>query len=162
MVDQPARIGGGHVFAIMAMFFGVVIAVNMTLAVFATRSWTGLVVENGYVASQGFNRDLAEARRQAALGWREDFSYTGDDFKVVLSDSRMRPITKATVTVKLQRPSTDREDRELTLTEISPGRYEVSASLSPGLWDAETIVRTAMGKVLRHIYRLQVSGGSEK
>lgn len=162
MSTQARSITGGHVFAIIVTFFGVIIGVNTTLAVLAVRSWTGLVVENGYVASQSFNRDLAEARRQAKLGWQEGFGYADGRVTIVLNDSKSQPIGRASATVKLQRPSTDREDHELALAEVAPGRYEVAANLSPGLWDVETIVRGANGETLRHLYRLQVYGGSMK
>jgi nitrogen fixation protein FixH len=162
MSAHAKSITGGHILAIIITFFGIIIAVNATLAVLAVRSWTGLVVENGYVASQSFNRDLAEARREAGLGWQESFGYADGRFIVVLSDSALQPISRAAVTVKLQRPSTDREDHELTLTEVASGKYELAASLSPGLWDAETIVHSVSGETLRHLYRLQVSGSSAK
>jgi nitrogen fixation protein FixH len=55
--------------AILVGFFGVVIAVNMTMATFATRTFGGKVVENSYVASQRFNGWLEAARRQEKLGW---------------------------------------------------------------------------------------------
>ena len=45
----------------MLAFFGVIIAVNVVMATLASTSWTGLVVENSYVASQEFNRK-ADAR----------------------------------------------------------------------------------------------------
>jgi nitrogen fixation protein FixH len=38
---------GWHVLAIVLAFFAVVIGANLTLAVFAHSSWTGLVVEDG-------------------------------------------------------------------------------------------------------------------
>ena len=49
----------GHAVA----FFGVIIAVNCVMACFANSTWSGLVVANGYVASQSFDKDLAKARR---------------------------------------------------------------------------------------------------
>ena len=162
MSTHARSITGGHVLAILVTFFGIIIGVNATLAVLAVKSWTGLVVENGYVASQSFNLDLAEARRQAGLGWQESFGYANGRLTIVLSDSELRPIGRSSVTVKLQRPSTDREDHDLTLTEVAPGTYASAASLSPGLWDAETIVHGANGETLRHLYRLQISGGSMK
>lgn len=162
MSTHARSITGGHVFAIIVTFFGVIIGVNATLAVLAVRSWTGLVVENGYVASQSFNRDLAEARRQAELGWQESFGYADGRLTLVLGDSELRPIGRSSVTVRLQRPSTDRDDHELTLAEVAPGKYESAANLSPGLWDAETIVHGPNGGILRHLYRLQVSGGAMK
>ncbi len=162
MSARGRSLTGGHVLAIIVTFFGVIIAVNATLAVLAARSWTGLVVENGYVASQTFNRDLAEARRQAGLGWKEYFGYADGRLTVMLIYPNGNPIARAEVTVKLQRPSTDHEDRELTLTEKSSGRYELAASLSPGLWDVETVVHSESGEMLRHLYRLQISGGSAR
>lgn len=55
--------------AILLAFFGVVVAVNMTMAVFATSTFGGTVVENSYVASQKYNDWLEAARRQQRLGW---------------------------------------------------------------------------------------------
>ena len=60
---------GRHMFAILAGFFGVVIAVNFTMASYATSTFGGVVVENSYVASQEFNRWLDQAEAQEALGW---------------------------------------------------------------------------------------------
>ena len=50
---------GKHMLAIMIAFFGVVFAVNFTMVYFSRHSWTGLVVENSYVASQEFNEKTA-------------------------------------------------------------------------------------------------------
>ncbi|TIU14500.1 MAG: cytochrome oxidase, partial [Mesorhizobium sp.] len=66
---RPREFTGRHMLATILAFFGVVIAVNLTMATFASTSWTGLVVENTYVASQQFNRKAEEGRAQAALGW---------------------------------------------------------------------------------------------
>ncbi|RWK14298.1 FixH family protein, partial [Mesorhizobium sp.] len=53
--EKPRVFTGRHMLAIILAFFGVVIAVNLTMATLANTSWTGLVVENTYVASQQFN-----------------------------------------------------------------------------------------------------------
>src|SRR5262245_37689321 len=111
------EITGRQVLAGLVLFFGVVIAVNAVLAVMANTSWTGLVVENGYVASQKFNHDLAEARKQSALGWREAFGYRGGRLELILKDRNDLPLSDLSVSVKLERPSTDREDRVLALPE---------------------------------------------
>lgn len=63
------RITGWHMTAILIAFFGVVVAVNLTMATFATRTFGGVVVENSYVASQKYNDWLAAAERQRRLGW---------------------------------------------------------------------------------------------
>ncbi len=64
------RFTGWHFTAIITAFFGVVVTVNMTMAVLAVRTFGGVVVENSYVASQEYNRWLVEARRQERLGWK--------------------------------------------------------------------------------------------
>ena len=63
------RFTGWHFTAIITAFFGVVITVNLTMAVFATRTFGGVVVENSYVASQKYNDWLAAAKRQQKLAW---------------------------------------------------------------------------------------------
>ena len=88
MKASQRPIEGKHVLAGMVAFFGVIIAVNLTLAVLANTSWTGLAVENGYVASQHFNAELADARRQGELGWKPDFGYRDHRLELVL---RIRP-----------------------------------------------------------------------
>ncbi|WP_119269534.1 FixH family protein [Taklimakanibacter deserti] len=162
MSARAAGITGRQVFAVMAAFFVVIIAVNTTLAVFAMRSWTGLVVQNGYVASQGFNEELAEARRQALLGWQESLGYARGRLTLTLGDAERRPVERAKVSVTLKRPSTDREDRQLLLNETASGRYELAVALSPGLWDAEATARTATGETLRRVYRFLAPRGADK
>lgn len=67
MTARKGEFTGRHMLAIMIAFFGVIIAVNVTMAVMAGRSWTGIVVEDTYIASQEFNSRVAEGRAQAAL-----------------------------------------------------------------------------------------------
>src|SRR5687768_10998939 len=69
---------GRHMAAIICTFFGVVIAVNMLMAVLATRTFGGTVVDNSYVASQKFNGWLAQARAQQSLGWQESVRLDSD------------------------------------------------------------------------------------
>ncbi|MER9895792.1 FixH family protein [Mesorhizobium sp. M0119] len=44
-----------------------IIIVDLKMAVLASRSWTGFVVNNSHVASQEFNLNAQEGRAQAAL-----------------------------------------------------------------------------------------------
>lgn len=66
---MPRPITGWHMTGIFVAFFGVIIAVNMTMATLASRTFGGTVVDNSYVASQKFNTWLAEGRAQRKLGW---------------------------------------------------------------------------------------------
>lgn len=60
---------GRKMSAILVAGFAVVISVNLFAAVVAKRTFGGIVVENSYAASQDYNRWLAEAERERALGW---------------------------------------------------------------------------------------------
>lgn len=60
------EIKGYHVLGMFGLGFGVIIAVNLTLAFQAVRTFPGLEVKNSYVASQTFERDRIA---QQALGW---------------------------------------------------------------------------------------------
>ena len=151
---------GRHVLFAMLAFFAVVISVNLTMAVLASRSWSGLVVENGFVASQSFNRDLAVARRQAARKWSAEFGFRDGEVKFVPRDAAGKPLSGFAVTVSLRRPATASDDVTLPLGEGRRGEYQASVSVKPGLWDAEVIATSASGDVFRQIYRIHVAGGA--
>lgn len=80
----PRRFTGWHMTAIFIGFFAVVVGVNILMATLAVRGFGGTVVDNSYVASQNYNRWLAEARRDAALGWRVA-AMRGADGRVLVS-----------------------------------------------------------------------------
>lgn len=63
------RFTGWHMTTILVAFFGVVIAVNLIMARYASSTFGGIVVENSYVASQEFNDWLDAAKAQEGLGW---------------------------------------------------------------------------------------------
>jgi len=60
------EIKGWHVLSGFVFAFGIIISVNLTLAVKAVGTFPGLEVKNSYVASQSFDVDRAA---QQALGW---------------------------------------------------------------------------------------------
>lgn len=64
------RFTGWHMLALMLGFFGLIIAVNVTMASIAVGTFGGTVVDNSYVASQRYNGWLKAAADQKALGWR--------------------------------------------------------------------------------------------
>lgn len=69
------QLTGTHVFAMFALGFGTIIAVNLTLAWNAVSTFPGLEVKNSYVASQSYDRDRAA---QEALGWDVAARLEGD------------------------------------------------------------------------------------
>ncbi len=73
------EIKGWHVFAGFGLAFGIIIAVNLTLAFQAVATFPGLEVKNSYVASQSFDADRTAQR---ALHW--DVSATLSDHTLTL------------------------------------------------------------------------------
>ena len=91
-----AEIKGWHVFTGFALAFGVIIAVNLTLAFQAVRTFPGLEVKNSYVASQSFEQ---ERRDQVALGW--DVSAQVEDGQLQLAflkgDTPVQPVIESAI-----------------------------------------------------------------
>jgi nitrogen fixation protein FixH len=152
----PREFTGRHMLASILAFFGVIIAVNLTMAYFANSTWSGLVVANGYIASQSFDDDLARARAQDAMGWTVEVSHETNRVKVSFADRNNAPLAGMTVTGKLRRPTTDRQDQALAFVSEDAGLYMAEAALAKGVWDVEIIGSGAEGETYRKTYRLFV------
>lgn len=137
MASVERELKGHHVLAMIVAFFGVIFGVNFLMAYLAESTWSGLVVENGYVASQTFNSDLAKARAQEALGWNVGFSYDRNSVKIAFADAKGARIDTLNLTGRLQRTVTDKEDQVLTFAWMGSGLYSAPARLAPGLWEVE-------------------------
>ena len=134
---MPRQVTGRHVLLWMVLFFGVVVAANLTMAFFATASWTGLVVKNSYVASQHFNEDLDRAEAQKALGWQHDFSFNGQQIIFTLKDRDGRLVPLESVTIHAGHPAAEFQDRVIDLAKVVGGPYQASNDLPPGEWNLE-------------------------
>jgi nitrogen fixation protein FixH len=146
---------GRHMLIIMILFFGVIIGVNVLMAVVANRSWTGLVVKNSYVASQNFNKELDAARRVAALGWTTQFELDAGHAVARLADES-GPLTGLNVTLKIARPTNENEDRTVVLKETAAGDYRTPIALGPGVWSADLTVTAEGGETIRRHRRIVI------
>ena len=133
---QPRPLTGRKVAFGMVAFFGVVIAVNVTMATLAVESFTGVVVDNGYVASQQFNRWIARGEAEAAIGWKAASGASGGVPEVAVTDAFGKPLAGATVTLHLHHPLRADDARLMTLAEAAPGRYVAASALPRGQWEA--------------------------
>ena len=132
---------GRHMLAIMLGFFGVVIAVNVTMATLAARTFGGTVVDNSYVASQRFNRWLAEGRAQERLGWTARLGL--DDsrrIRVEVAD-RIGALGGAEVDAVARHPLGRASDVTLRLRPTGDGIYVSQARLPAGRWQIHLTVR---------------------
>ena len=137
MANVERELKGHHVLAMILAFFGVIIAVNFVMAYLANSTWSGLVVENGYVASQNFDKNLAKAKAQEALGWDVGFAFDKSSVKITFADAKGQKIDSLNLTGRLQRTVTDKEDQVLTFGWMGSGTYSAPARLAPGLWEVE-------------------------
>jgi nitrogen fixation protein FixH len=128
---------GRHMLFLMIAFFAVVVSVNITMAMIATGSWTGLVVKNSYVASQQFNEKTAELERSAAMDVHASLSYQKGEVVVQLNDTSGAVIGVKALALKIGRLSFDGEDRSLTMSCGADGICRAQAELGPGVWTGE-------------------------
>ena len=124
------ELNGRHVLAIAVGAFAIILGANIAMLVAAVGSFPGLVVKNSYVASQGWNERTAA---QSALGWATAVSYSEGRLFVRIRGADGLPVQGLALEARLGRPSSDAEDRTVTLTG-TPDGYSAEALLQPGVW----------------------------
>jgi nitrogen fixation protein FixH len=152
------RFTGWHMLAVVILFFGTIIAVNIVMILAATGTFPGLVVANSYVASQHYNEALESDRAQARAGWRMDLDAPGGIVTFRLADRDGIVQHRLTTIVRAGRPSSTREDREIELRETEAG-YSAAAPLPAGLWEIDVEARRDGAPVFRARKRLYVAPG---
>lgn len=152
---------GRHMVVATVTFFGVVIAVNVGMAVLAATSWTGLVVDNSYVAGQEFESKRIAHEAQVAAGWRSTFTFVEGRALLRVIDGQGAPIDLGTVTLLVNRPVGGHDDQRFTLTALADGSYDAPLTLATGVWDAHfTAADTAKGPYELH-ERFSVAGAGQ-
>jgi nitrogen fixation protein FixH len=132
-IDPTARkLTGGHVLAMFVAFFGVIIAVNATLAWQAIATFPGLEVANGYVASQSFDRDR---KAQQALGWTlvHDYDPVARQLHLTFTDAAGLPVTVKALDVLVGRTTETAQDMRPDFG-LQGGAYVAQADLAMGKW----------------------------
>lgn len=146
---------GRHFALIICAAFAVVIAVNITMATLASRTFSGAVVKNGYVASQDFNSWIERGKKQAAIGWQARTRVEGDTLAVTATDRDGAPLAGAKVSVHLIHPFRAGEARWVDLAEAEPGAYVAPHALTRGQWEANIRLERE-GEVVLQRQRLHV------
>jgi nitrogen fixation protein FixH len=135
---------GRHMLLVMVGFFLTVFAANMTMVYFASKSWTGLVVKNAYVASQEFD---ATTKRLVEAAARIHAQLQHDDGRLVarLTDADGKTVYADWLVVHLGRPSHEGEDQDIVLQAAGDGSYMAPVRLEKGQW-----VGTVSGSIPQH------------
>lgn len=122
---------GWHITGILIAFFGVVIAVNLWLAIAARSTFGGALAENGYVASQDYNKWIAASEAQDRLGW--SVAASADKGRLILAVSG---VESPEVVLVLQHPLGREPERRITMQAIDPTHFVSVEGLPPGRWRA--------------------------
>jgi nitrogen fixation protein FixH len=149
------EITGRHVLAIFVAAFGVIIAVNLTLAWQAVATFPGVEVQNSYVASQTFDRDRAA---QEALGWTVAVEYAGGRLALAFTDAGGLPAPVARLDVLVGRTTEARDDRRPALVRKGAW-FEAPMTLAPGRWLIRIEAEAADGTRFAQRRAITVRGG---
>ncbi len=125
---------GKHMMMIMVAFFGVIVAVNFNMARLASSTWTGLVVENSYVASQHFNDELMQARAQRETGLHSGLSYKSGVLTFTLKNQDGVSLQATDLVAEIGRPAFEQADTLIPFSKGSDGDYVLGLTLEPGVW----------------------------
>lgn len=133
MADIPNKgtFTGRHMAGVMIAGFGIVAAVNFTMASFATGGFHGVVVENSYVASQQFNGWLEQAKASRELGWT---ATVGKDEAGFLIVSAKDVPEQAVITAHLRRPLGEHAFAALEFEPAGAGMYRSVQPVAEGRW----------------------------
>ena len=121
---------GRGMLVVFTSLFGIIIGVNIVMAVTAVRSFPGVEVANSYVASQEFDRDRAA---QEALGWQVAPVYEAGRLSLKISDAQGLPAPVQALNVTVSRPTQKRDDVTPEMRYIG-GLWVAELALAPGAW----------------------------
>lgn len=159
--SSRSRPGWWYPYIYVAVFL-VVFAVNAILAISAVRTFSGLDTEDAYEKGLHYNRTLAEARQEKALGWSARIDLQPEpspgagqravDLVAEMADKSGLPLDGLSVEAKIIRPAISGHDQEVVLTPIAEGRYGSRLVLPfPGLWEIRMTARR--GDLVTHALR---------
>lgn len=153
---------GWHMLAVMFLFFGTIISVNVIMAIYANTSWTGLVVQNTYVASQQFNEKAAAGRAQAARGWKDTLEIEPGAVRFTLADAGGSGIDAKGVSVTFRRPAYETEDETFALARLPDGAFAAEHAVRDGIWIVEVDADIGEALPYRIVRRIVVKQGAFK
>jgi len=147
-------IEGRHVLAALAVFFGVMFAVNGLLVYYAVDTFSGGDRPDPYRSGLRYNERIGESARQAARGWQTEMAYDDAQGRLTLrfADQADAAIVDLDLRGVLGRPATDREDQEIVFDHVADGVYAADVRLPSGSWVLTAIARKGEGTP---VYRLK-------
>lgn len=153
---KPVKeITGKHVLIGTCLAFGVIISVNVFMAVKAVGTFPGLEVKNSYVASQTFDVDK---RAQLALGWHVEAVQKGDRLFLNIRDDAGLPVKLASLSGILGRPTSTVADQTPAFIFDGTSYVATTGLLAPGNWNFRMKATAQDGTAFQQRVVFYVSG----
>lgn len=124
------KLTGRDVLFITVSAFGVIIAVNVTMAFKAISTFPGLEVKSSYVASQSFD---ADRRAQKALGWSFVHGYEDGRLRLAFMTADGKPAEVSEVKALVGRATQSADDMTPVFSRVGAA-FEAPLTLGPGRW----------------------------
>jgi nitrogen fixation protein FixH len=149
--------------------FGLIMAVNGTMAYLAVHTWTGLTTKHPFEEAQHFEKAIAQKAAQEKLGWRAMAAFeavptsapssalarTGS-VRFSLLDRNGRGIDNLTINAQAKRPTNEGSDQTLNFKAQGSGVYAAPVNFPlAGQWDIY-ITATRADDVFEMRQRIQV------
>jgi nitrogen fixation protein FixH len=138
---------GIHVFWGVAVFFGLMIAVQTFFVVQAVTTFPGEEVEKSYMQGVDYNRTLERRAMQRSLGWTAQAGIEADSTLVVrLHDASAQPLRALEVVARARHPGSP--ENEIALVERRAGEYAAPITTSRGRLKLEIEARRGEGDIM--------------
>lgn len=137
------KITGRHVLLGFVGAFGVIITVNMTLAVSAVTTFPGVEVKNSYIASQSFDDRRAA---QEALGWDVHARHAGGLLRLHITDASGTPVEVKALNATVGRATHVKDDVKPSFL-FDGEAYVAPVPLGDGNWNIRMLAEAVDGTV---------------
>ncbi len=152
---------GLKVLAMIVSFFLLVFAVDGVMIYKALKTFSGEVTPHPYERGVAYNREIAQAREQAARDWKVDVrlarvSPAETEIRVSARDNDGAEITGVEMTALFAAPADLAKDVRVTLAPVAPGRYVGKAALPAGQRDLVLTATRGGREIFRSKNRIDV------
>ncbi len=153
--SKSSGLTGRHILIALFLFFGVIFTANGIMMTFALKTFPGEDQKKSYMQGLHYNQTLADRKAQEALGWhfvlKSGAELTAEITPITLQimDGNGEPVRGLDLSLRIFRPTTDREDRIIKMDETAPGQYQIIANgLAAGSWQMEVMGTAPSGEKL--------------
>ena len=162
--DGVRRLTGLGVLAWMACFFAVVFIVDGIMMRFAYSTFGGVDADNAYKTGLAVEEEVKEADAQDARGWTAsivigDLADGSRQLTIEPIDRAGQPVASLAGKAELLHATDRRQDRDIAVTEIAPGKYRGVLGKVEGKWDIVVDLFEGDKRMFRTRNHLPIRGG---